>query len=195
MALPIDNRSDGLADSNSRISGNLSPEIKRQLETVVYDVMGKPNVFGSSIMKRIVLTEASIVPKAEEPSRSEVRVVCEVTVVDGMLNGTGKLHGGCAAFLIDACVVQPLSLVRCSTLVFIAASRGPGVSTTLDFVYHAPASPGAKLRIVNTAIAVGARIMSSRSEIWDDTSKRLCVTGIHVKMEPSAPKITQKQKL
>ena len=70
---------------------------------------------------------------------------------------------------------------------------------------------GAKLRIVNTAIAVGARIMSARSEasftshllcvdviilttlqIWDVTTKRLCVTGIHVKMEPSVPKTKQK---
>jgi len=57
-------------------------------------------------------------------------------------------------------------------------------------------------------MAVGARIMSARTEasspcwgkhtsithfvpafqIWDDTKKRLCVTGIHVKMEPSPPK-------
>jgi len=65
----------------------------------------------------------------------------------------------------------------------------------MDLVYHAPAPPGAKLRIVNTAIAVGARIMSARSEIWDDTAKRLCVTGIHVKMEPSVPKNKPKQKL
>lgn len=84
MALPIDNKNDAsLADADSRIRGNLSPEIKQRLETVVYDVMGKPHVFGSSIMKRIVVTEASMVPKAEEPSRSEVRVVCEVAVTDG----------------------------------------------------------------------------------------------------------------
>jgi len=41
-------------------------------------------------------------------------------------------------------------------------------------------------------MAVGARIMSSRTEIWDDTTKRLCVTGIHVKMEPSPPKSKSK---
>jgi len=99
-----------------------------------------------------------------------------------MLNPGGSMHGGCAAFLIDAC----------TTLVFLAASRSAGVSASMDVVYHAPAALGAKLRIVNTAIAVGARIMSARSEIWDDTTKRLCVTGIHVKMEPSAPKSKQK---
>jgi len=53
-------------------------------------------------------------------------------------------------------------------------------------------SSGAKLRIVNSAIAMGSRIMSARSEIWDETTKRLCVTGVHIKMEPSLPKLKQK---
>jgi len=95
-----------------------------------------------------------------------------------MLNPGGSLHGACAAYLIDIC----------TTLVFLAAARSPGVSASMDVIYHAPAAPGARLRIVNTALAVGARIMSARTEIWDDTTKRLCVTGIHVKMEPSTPK-------
>jgi hypothetical protein len=35
-------------------------------------------------------------------------------------------------------------------------------------------------------------IILTMLQIWDDTNKRLCVTGIHVKMEPSVPKSKQK---
>jgi len=166
------------AGADSRIKGNVSPERKQQLETIMYQIMARSDVFGTSVGKRIVITEASIVPKAEEASRTEARVVCEVTVEEDMLNPGKSLHGGCAAFLIDSC----------STLVFVAAGRSAGVTASLDCVYHAPAALGSKLRIVNTGMAVGARIMSARTEIWDDTKKRLCVTGIHVKMEPSPAK-------
>jgi len=173
MSVPVNKN-----DVNSRVKGNVSPELKERLETIMYQVMTQSDVFGSSVGKRVVITEASIVPKAEEASRTEARVVCEITVEEDMLNPGRSLHGGCAAFLIDSC----------STLVFVAAGRDAGVTASMDCVYHAPAALGSKLRIVNTGMAVGARIMSSRTEIWDDTKKRLCVTGIHVKMQPSPPK-------
>lgn len=173
---PPGNKSDASA-ADCRMKGNLPPEQKQGLETIMYDVMSRSDLFGASIGRRVVITEASIVPKAEEASRTEARVVCEVTVEEDMLNPGRSLHGGCAAFLIDSC----------STLVFIAAGRSAGVSASMDVVYHAPATLGSKLRIVSTAMAIGARIMSARTEIWDDTKKRLCVTGIHVKMEPSPP--------
>jgi hypothetical protein len=72
------------------------------------------------------------------------------------------MHGGCAAFLIDAyvslsCLAFRLGWLacsrkneivillffgcRCTTLVFLAASRSPGVSASMDVVYHAPAAP------------------------------------------------------
>jgi len=65
------------------VKGNLPPEVKRMLETVMHEIMARPNVFGASIGARVSITEASIVPKAEESSRSEARVVCEVTVTGG----------------------------------------------------------------------------------------------------------------
>jgi len=176
MAVPVNKHDASLADR--RIKGNVSPELKQQLELVMYRVMAGSDVFASSVGKRVVITEASIVPKPEEASRTEARVVCEIIVEEDMLNPGRSFHGGCAAFLIDSC----------STLVFIAAGRDAGVTASLDCVYHAPATLGSKLRIVNTGMAVGARIMSARTEIWDDTKKRLCVTGIHVKMQPSPSK-------
>jgi len=188
MALPLDNKTNpsslGAAAADSRIKGNLPPNVKQMLDTVMHEVMARPNVYGASIGERVSITEASIVPKTEESTRTEARVVCEVTVTEDMLNPEGSLHGGCAAFLIDAC----------TTLVFLAAARCAGVSASMNVVYHAPAAPGAKLRIVNSAVAIGARIMTARSEIWDDTTQRLCVTGVHIKMEASRPK-KPKQKL
>ena len=66
---------------------------------------------------------------------------------------------------------------------------------------------GSKLRIINTGMAMGFRTMSSRTEasstprasdlsihfvsafqIWDDTNKRLCVTAINVRLQPSPAK-------
>jgi len=178
MDVPVNIDKHDAAAADRRIKGNVSPERKYQLESIMYEIMANSDVFASSVGKRVVITEASIVPKAEEASRTEARVVCEITVEQDMLNPGNSLHGGCAAFLIDSC----------STLVFVAAGRDAGVTASLDCVYHAPAALGSKLRIVNTGMAVGARIMSARTEIWDDTKKRLCVTGIHVKMQASPPK-------
>jgi hypothetical protein len=53
------------------------------LEHILYDAMARPTVFGASIGGRMRIVEASIVPKAEEPSRTEARIVCEVTVTEG----------------------------------------------------------------------------------------------------------------
>jgi hypothetical protein len=69
--------------ADSRIKGNLSPKLKQQLETGIYGIMARSDIYGASIGKRVVVTEASIVPKAEEASRTEARVVCEVTVEEG----------------------------------------------------------------------------------------------------------------
>jgi hypothetical protein len=72
-----------LPDAGSRIKGNLSLKLKQQLEAGMYGIMARSDIYGASIGKRVVVTEASIVPKAEEASRTEARVVCEVTVEEG----------------------------------------------------------------------------------------------------------------
>lgn len=122
MAISDDNNDASGADS--RIKGNLSPKLKKQLE--VYAIMATSDGYGASVGKRVVVTEASIVPKVEEASRTEARVVCELSVEEGsatiparslaastesrpalnldMLNAGGRLHGACAAYLIDRCV-------------------------------------------------------------------------------------------
>jgi hypothetical protein len=84
MALRTDNKNDAsLQVAVRHIRGNLPAEVKHTIETVLHKVMSRSPAFGSSIGRRIVITEASIVPKAEEASRTEARVVCEVTVGEG----------------------------------------------------------------------------------------------------------------
>lgn len=85
MALPLDNKmnASSLGATDSRIKGNLPPNVKQVLDTVMHEVMARPDVYGASIGERVTITEASIVPKTEESTRTEARVVCEVTVTEG----------------------------------------------------------------------------------------------------------------
>jgi acyl-coenzyme A thioesterase 13 len=79
------------------------------------------------------------------------------------------------------------------------------VSQSLNLSYHAPAPPyappfipnmrysradgrGAQLRVVSTSLALSARSMSARSEIWDVTNQCLVASGVHIKMDVSAAK-------
>jgi hypothetical protein len=132
MGLPMDKNDVTSTLVDKRIKGNLPPEIKQTIHRVLSQVMTKPTLFGASIGERVAITEASIVPKAEESSRTEVRIVCETTVEEGnaapflswlrvkvhflitlyktdMLNPGGSLHGACAAFLIDMYLSRVLS--------------------------------------------------------------------------------------
>ncbi|KAF7326867.1 4HBT domain-containing protein [Mycena venus] len=143
------------------------------------DHFEKPG-FGDSIIRALVVTHASVDRKAEEPLKQEGRVVCELTVTEGMLNGGGNIHGGCSAFLIDVC----------STLCLMAFKSDINtVSQSLNIVYHSPATLGERLRIVNTTMTVGTRAMSARTEIWNASKHRLVASGVHIKMKPSEAKL------
>ncbi|KAG5644819.1 hypothetical protein DXG03_007641 [Asterophora parasitica] len=118
-----------------RISGNAPDDVKAVVaDTSVFFVLARNiegvngPIFGEAITKRLVVTEVSVDKKIEEPSRMEGRVVCELTVEDGeetpslcvndvaygwgestdMVNGGGKIHGGCSAFLIDVSGTLPI---------------------------------------------------------------------------------------
>jgi acyl-coenzyme A thioesterase 13 len=88
LRLPLENKMNpsSLGAAASRIKGNLPPNVKQMLDTVMHEVMARPNVYGASIGERVAITEASMVPKTEEPTRTEARVVCEVTVTEGPSN-------------------------------------------------------------------------------------------------------------
>ncbi|KAG9317764.1 HotDog domain-containing protein [Chiua virens] len=144
--------------------------------------------FEPEIASRIIWTEIAIVPKAEEPEKQEGRVVGEITVQGDMLNGYGTLHGACAALLIDNCSTMPIALLSLAT-----TGKGDlGVSQSLNILYHAPAVPNDKLRIVSATITLGSRALSSRCEIWNVTQHRLVASAVHTKMIASAPRTSSK---
>ncbi|KAH7926796.1 hypothetical protein BV22DRAFT_1008275, partial [Leucogyrophana mollusca] len=141
--------------------------------------------FGERTGRLMKLTEVSIQQKPAEPKRKEAEVVVEMVVTEDMLNSSGKMHGGCIIFLVDIC----------STLPVIALSHAtdgigkPGVSQGINTIYHAPASLGDKLRLINTSMTLGGRTMTARIEIWDVTHHRLVASATQVKMDASEAKL------
>jgi len=175
------------ADSTivEQVGGNASFNVKALVVHLndLYSLKGRG--FGNSISSKLVFTEVSIVPKVDEPKKLEARVVCELDVTDEMLNGAGKLHGGCSAFLVDICSTFPIAALDYAT----GGSGSGGVSSVINTVYHSPAELGDRLKIVCTSLALGARTTSGRAEIWNATHHRLVVSGVQTKMEPSQPKL------
>ncbi|KAF8076882.1 HotDog domain-containing protein [Lyophyllum atratum] len=171
----------------TKISGNAPDSVKAFVgnTSLFYrrrDGGTKP-IFGDSIIRRLAVTEISVEKNKEEPERLEGRVVCEVTVEEDMINGTGSVQGGCSAFLIDVCSSMALMALRMTNTGKIYGS----VSQSLNVVYHSPADLGDHLRIVNTTITLGARAQSVRTEIWNTSHHRLVSSGVHIKMQPSPP--------
>ncbi|KAF8510463.1 HotDog domain-containing protein [Hysterangium stoloniferum] len=165
----------------SSIQGNVPDELKLFVDSLLGRFMvDSLRGFADDIGRRIKITEITVKPMENAPKKREGVVVCEIEVDEGMVNGGGNLHGGCSAYLIDMCTSLPIA----------AVSGGyAGVSQSLNMLYHAPAPVGTPLRIISKSIAVGARAMSSRGEIWDTKNSRLVASGVHVKMMPSSPKL------
>ncbi|THV03372.1 hypothetical protein K435DRAFT_775049 [Dendrothele bispora CBS 962.96] len=173
----------------SRISGNAPDEIKQALgdPTSFFNIYADGRLkqsFGYTIMERLEVVEIDIVSKAEEPSRKEGRVVCQVVIDEDMLNGGGNLHGGCSAFLVDVCTTFALSALGLATMNDPLLAVSLNINTTL----HSPAQKGDVLRIVNTSVQIGNRAMTAKCEIWSGTHHRLVASGTHIKMAPSPPK-------
>ncbi|KAG6334331.1 hypothetical protein ID866_4755 [Astraeus odoratus] len=87
-------------------------------------------------MVALKLIEVSILPKADEPERQEARVVLEMNVTDEMLNLGEKMHGACIMHLVDICSTLPIIAMSHAQ----GGSGSPGVSQTINTLYHAPAS-------------------------------------------------------
>jgi len=121
----------------SKISGNVSDDVKKIVCSL--DDHSISRRFGVSILRRMKVTEVSVLTKAEEPEKLESRVVCELDVKEGerfqcllcfpssngvvdMINGLGSIHGGCSALLIDVSVLLPSAFRRLlMNTLFIAA--------------------------------------------------------------------------
>ncbi|THV03377.1 Thioesterase/thiol ester dehydrase-isomerase [Dendrothele bispora CBS 962.96] len=173
----------------STITGNASLEIKTHLCDLLALPIRQPEyqkkIFATTCMTGMRLTEVGTRPMVDEPEREEARVVMELVVREEMMNFANTVHGGCIAYLVDFCSSLALVVLRTKQKGELASIS---VSQSMNVVFHSPALLGDTLRIVNSTITSGSRVMTARTEIWDDTHHRLVATGVHVKMEPSPPK-------
>jgi acyl-coenzyme A thioesterase 13 len=67
----------------SGITGNAPDDLKRLVARPEVLLRIQKRTFAHDIFDRVVATEASILPKAEEPSKMEARVVYETVVERG----------------------------------------------------------------------------------------------------------------
>jgi len=157
---------------------NLSPEHK-EIVARAGAAFNRDGQFGDSVMMQLRMI---VCHKFERPEdgRTHARVVFEGTVSQNMCNTHNMMHGGCAAFLVDACT--PVTLV---VQTLVTGGTLDLVSQSLNTTFHAGAKLGDKLNIVCTTVSSGKRAVSARAEIWDVTTERLVVTGNQVKMAPS----------
>jgi len=157
---------------------NLSSE---QLDKLAYIAAWhtREGDFADLVQRNLRITECSTFVRPED-GKTHARVVYETTVTKDMCNAHGMMHGGCAAYLVDCCTSIALVVMGLAT-----GSPVDLVSQSLSTTYHAGAKLDDKIQIVNISTASGKRAVTARAEIWDQTTKRLVVTGNHVKMVPS----------
>ncbi|KAK0443921.1 uncharacterized protein EV420DRAFT_1575396 [Desarmillaria tabescens] len=129
--------SNSSTDDVSSIAGNVSDEIKRivgfpmRIFRMTTDE-GEPTGFGATFTSGMTVSEVSMIPKAEEPTKQEGR--------GDMVNGAMTIHGGCSAYLVDSFEL----LCSCSTLAIMAYTLASGrpvntVSQSINMMYHSPA--------------------------------------------------------
>ncbi|KAK0443919.1 uncharacterized protein EV420DRAFT_1014829 [Desarmillaria tabescens] len=167
------------------VTGNAPDDVKQCQR--VFLAVGQTKGFAHQILSGLSISHVSLDPSPEQYTRDQSKVTCSLTVTEDMLDAIpGCLHGGCSAFIIDACSTLGLvAYVLCKTT-SCDWDKIYTISQTLDVVYHSPALLGDKLNIVNTSMSVGARTMSVRTEIWNTTRRCLVASGVHLKMLPSS---------
>ncbi|KAF8209971.1 hypothetical protein K438DRAFT_1753579 [Mycena galopus ATCC 62051] len=176
-----------------KITGNADESFKQS-------ILNLPNFndgtdrspFGDSIIQGLVVAYASVEKRADEPLKTEGKILCELMVTEDMLNGRGNFHGGCSAYLIDMWFPRVLHVslngLRCAYLA--STSVAEGTQTMVKTYTYKGRKSGEKLRIINTTMTIGRRTMTNRTEIWSATMYRLAASGVHIKTAPSSyPKL------
>ncbi|KAI0643063.1 hypothetical protein C8Q79DRAFT_981388 [Trametes meyenii] len=113
--------------------------------------------------------------KRTNPDDFEALTVCEVVVEQGMLNVHGTLAGPCATLLIDLATFSPLF-----ALGVVTGIDPSGFSTSMNIVWHAPASRGTTLRFVNTSLSLKPRMAAARSEVYDKETGKLLFSATQI---------------
>ncbi|KAI0636375.1 HotDog domain-containing protein [Trametes polyzona] len=164
-------------------STELSPKQREAIVKFADVILRGRGQFAKPTGSRLQMTEVTVYER-EEDGKTQVRMVFEIDVGEDMLNSGNMMHGGCSMFLIDVC-----SSIALVALGIVTSRNSYLVSQAITTVFHAPATTGARLSIVNNTVSFGARTVTARTEIWDTTNRRLVATGVHNQMQPSAPKL------
>lgn len=181
---PYEDDMDQVARTMRAAPGNVPPAVKDAVARWWSD-NSQGQGFARNVCARLDVTRAELFGNPEVARKQEALIVFETDVTRDMCNYLGAMHGGCTSFLIDICTSIVLNLIAASSSPELAKH----VSLALNITFHAPAVMGARLRIINTSVAVGARVMTVRSEVYDITNGRIVATGVHMKMPPSQPKL------
>lgn len=72
-----------------QVTGSAPQDVKDRITQAFYGYIAVRCGFGDFILKRTRITEISRCSKAEEPSRKEGRIVCELEVASGKLGSSG----------------------------------------------------------------------------------------------------------
>lgn len=165
------------------IKGNAPPEVKQMPLKWLMLFRQRGNSFATSVAQRLRVTEVNILPSPDDSKKLEGKVVCEVDVTPDMCSARGVLHEGCIAFLVDECIASSMSVAISAE----GRASSPGVTQTMNLMFHASANVGTKLRIVSTTMASGLQSNAGRCEVWDSKNHRLLASGAMLLMPPSLP--------
>ncbi|CAL1709468.1 unnamed protein product [Somion occarium] len=166
----------------SDIAGN-APDYVKQLTNNVLGAygVGEPSCFAHDVGKKIKMVELDIHRRGE---KWQATATVDLTVSPSMLNGAGVMHGGALCYVIDNCASLPLV-----ALGLMQGTNGVGVSQVLNVFFHAPAALGSSLRIINTSVTLGGRVMTSKCEILEKSSEKLIASALLSKMQPAQSKL------
>ncbi|KAI0671046.1 hypothetical protein C8Q78DRAFT_1130958 [Trametes maxima] len=171
----------------SAVQSNLDTDVVELLQNILaFHVAHRPGstTFGNDQAKGLRLVEAYIrqspgaSAKRANPDDFEALTVCEVVsdmFCPGMLNVHGTLAGPCATLLVD--------LATFSTLFALGVVIGidpSGFSTSMNIVWHAPASRGMTLRFVNTTLSLKPRMAAARTEVYDKQTGKLLFSATQI---------------
>ncbi|KAJ7720368.1 hypothetical protein DFH07DRAFT_858644 [Mycena maculata] len=167
----------------SQIEGNAPRDVKEMAVKWLDIFHAPPKCFAGASTRKTAITEVSLDPNPLEDTRI-LTMVCELDVMEDILDGEDKLSNAFIVVVIDECVSSAVTALD-------YAEGGPGicgVSQSLNTVFHNPVALGAKLRFINTTLAATSGTTSCRSEVWDVTQRRLVATAVFVGMSSSPPK-------
>ncbi|RDX40949.1 hypothetical protein OH76DRAFT_1303784, partial [Lentinus brumalis] len=109
--------------------GDITPAIRAHGVSAYGHTVTPPGGFGFDVAERLVMTEVEVYRRAGD-AKVQMKVTYEIGVTPDMLDVAGRLHGGCAVFLIDTC-----SSVALDYLGMVLGRHTPLVSQALNTIF------------------------------------------------------------